>query len=73
MPLFVFICEKCKAESEMLVNVETRPVCPECGSAQMERQLGRFAPMSARPAEPACGGCAFGEQGRCPSAAACHE
>ena len=69
MPLFAFVCRDCEKASEILVRADESPVCPQCGSKHMEKQLSHFAPMrgaeSGPPPAPACAGCAGGGQG-CP-------
>lgn len=67
MPLFEYICRRCKQQTELLARSEERVVCPACGSVKMERQLSRFAPVSSAAAEPPCSGCALGNDGCCPS------
>jgi putative FmdB family regulatory protein len=37
MPLFDFVCTKCRHEFEALVRGSTPPVCPECASAELEK------------------------------------
>lgn len=39
MPLFDFVCKACDNEFEVLVRGSAAPVCPACGSAELERQL----------------------------------
>jgi putative FmdB family regulatory protein len=39
MPIFDFVCKDCKNEFEALVRGSSQPVCPACGSEQLERQL----------------------------------
>ena len=42
MPLFRYACDRCHAESELLIRGEAQPVCPKCGSAEIVRQASRF-------------------------------
>lgn len=53
MPLFVFACQECHAENEILVRGETAPECPSCGSRKLTKQASAFAALSggARQAE----------------------
>ncbi|MFZ4080313.1 MAG: FmdB family zinc ribbon protein [Pirellula sp.] len=74
MPLYEYRCKECDRESELLVrSLDSKPECPECGSARMEKLLSVIgAPVvgaSAKPRESdpgACGrsqcarGCMFG-------------
>ena len=39
MPIFDFICKGCQHQFEALVRGSTAAVCPECGSAELEKQL----------------------------------
>lgn len=56
MPLFGYACRSCGKFSELLVRNSEEPVCPECQSPQLEKQLSHVAPLHARQPEPAgCG------------------
>jgi putative FmdB family regulatory protein len=37
MPLFDFQCKSCGHEFEALVRGQSKPVCPQCTSADLER------------------------------------
>jgi putative FmdB family regulatory protein len=69
MPLFAFVCRDCEKTSEILIRSEETPVCPQCGSRHMEKQMSHFAPMrgaESTPAPmPACAGCS-NAGGGCP-------
>jgi putative FmdB family regulatory protein len=54
MPLFAYICKSCEAASEILVRGSEKPKCPECGSAQLEKQMSHCAPMKSAAAAPEC-------------------
>jgi putative FmdB family regulatory protein len=46
MPIYEFACPKCRRIFSFLskrVNPERLPVCPQCGSKKMSRQISRFA------------------------------
>ena len=63
MPLFRYICNKCKNDFEVLQFRSDEPVdCPKCGSADIARQLNRIGGI--RSAGPS--GCINRET--CPSA-----
>ena len=63
MPLFRYICNRCKNDFEVLQTRFDEPVrCPKCGSADNSRQLNRIGGI--RSAGPA--GCAARHE--CPSA-----
>lgn len=53
MPLFAFACARCHHEEEMLVRASDRPACPQCGAADMVKQLSHFAAVSGGRAEAA--------------------
>lgn len=38
MPMFDYVCKKCKHKFERLVRGQQRPKCPECGSSSLEQQ-----------------------------------
>lgn len=44
MPLFDYRCDACQAEFELLVRGSTPPVCPQCGSTQLQRCVSLTAP-----------------------------
>ena len=37
MPIFDFSCHACDARFELLVRASSSPVCPTCGSANLEK------------------------------------
>ena len=39
MPMFDFVCAKCRNEFEALVRGSTAAACPQCGSIELEKQL----------------------------------
>jgi putative FmdB family regulatory protein len=43
MPLFDFHCNGCGHEFEALVRAPAQPVCPGCGSPDLERLLSGFS------------------------------
>lgn len=57
MPLFEFLCRGCAARSELLLRADDAPVCPACGSTQLDRQLSRITPMGASTPDPMPMGC----------------
>ncbi|HPO12126.1 MAG TPA: zinc ribbon domain-containing protein [Candidatus Hydrogenedentes bacterium] len=69
MPVFGYCCRKCTWSGEILIRGAEAPVCPECGSQALEKQMSHFAPM--RGAEkstahaPACASCC-NASGSCP-------
>lgn len=61
MPIFEYRCRACDHRFEVIVNRSTKPLCPACESAELDKQLSVFAvgpAASATPApEGACGRC----------------
>jgi putative FmdB family regulatory protein len=59
MPLFDYKCSACGKISEILVRDSgARPVCPECGSVEIKRQLSAAHVMkiaSRPPGKTCCG------------------
>ena len=60
MPLYEYRCRECRHEFERLVHAGTRPVCPACDSASLQKQLSAFAvgrggAATAAPLQQACG------------------
>lgn len=37
MPIYDYVCKKCKHQFEALVLGDTKPVCAACGHAELER------------------------------------
>jgi putative FmdB family regulatory protein len=56
MPMYEYRCRACQQPFETLVTAERRPLCPACGSADLDKQLSVFA-VSSRSAEPALAPC----------------
>lgn len=44
MPLYDYHCSACDKTFELLVRSSTVPVCPSCGSDQLQRLVSRPAP-----------------------------
>ncbi len=45
MPLYDYHCSTCQATFELLVRSSTAPVCPHCGSTQLQRGVSLTAPQ----------------------------
>lgn len=47
MPVYEFFCMGCKRRVRLRMSYseydQTEPICPQCGSADMKRRLGRIA------------------------------
>lgn len=73
MPIYEFVCDKCKNKFEELVRTmggEPKIACPSCGSTKTARTLSVFAvgaegaARSSNDAPPMCGRCG-GAPGSC--------
>ncbi len=43
MPIYEYVCMKCESHFEELVRNGEHPSCPECGNADVRKQLSVFA------------------------------
>lgn len=43
MPLYDFVCKKCGHAFEALVMGSDQPVCPQCRSTELDKQMSTFA------------------------------
>jgi putative FmdB family regulatory protein len=43
MPIFEYVCKRCRHRFEALVMGTERPKCPRCTSVKLERQVEIFA------------------------------
>lgn len=41
MPLYDYYCETCNKVFELLVKIDQSPVCPDCGTAQLEKLVSK--------------------------------
>lgn len=59
MPIYEYVCSKCKHEFELLVRKDDRPRCPACGHDGLDKQFS--VPAAARAelpvTQPVPGGC----------------
>lgn len=39
MPIYEYVCKKCRHEFEFLLRGEEKPECPECGGVKLGRQM----------------------------------
>ncbi len=46
MPLYEYRCRACSSEFEALIGRQTTPVCPKCGTEDLERLLSSFGVSS---------------------------
>ena len=62
MPIFEYVCQKCRHQFEALVYGNQKAECPKCHATKLDPQLSVFAvsakgPSSASPSAAACGSC----------------
>ena len=62
MPIYEYQCHKCRHDFELIVRAGTRPACPACDSASLQKRLSAFAvgrggATAAAPVPQACGAC----------------
>jgi len=59
VPLYEYVCRKCRSQFEELVFGDAKPVCPSCKSDDLERLLSVVAVGKSQPEMPAsrCGSC----------------
>lgn len=43
MPIYDFLCKKCDRHFEFLVRGSNTPICPECASPEVEKQVSKPA------------------------------
>jgi putative FmdB family regulatory protein len=59
MPIYEYVCMTCESHFEELVRNGEEPDCPDCGDANVRRQLSVFAAIGSSP-QPSFGGGAGG-------------
>ncbi|MCA1765606.1 MAG: zinc ribbon domain-containing protein [Desulfobulbaceae bacterium] len=70
MPLFDFICRTCGRQFEFLAMGPDRPLCPFCGSDDLNKQISSFSSPRAGKGDSGssssgCSGCAGGSCSTC--------
>ncbi len=46
MPIYEYLCGKCKMKFEQLLRSNATVTCPECGNPKVEKQFSTFAALS---------------------------
>jgi len=70
MPIYEYVCMKCESHFEELVRNSQDPDCPDCGAANVRRQLSVFATKSEAP-QPSFRGPMGGGGGCCGGSCGC--
>jgi len=68
MPIYEFVCMQCESHFEELVRMDEQADCPDCGSANVRKQLSVFATAGGTGPQPSFGGgggCCGGSCGSC--------
>jgi putative FmdB family regulatory protein len=70
VPIYEYVCMQCESHFEELVRNGEQPDCPECGAADVRKQLSVFAAHSSSSqtsfgseSAPRSGGCCGGSCG----------
>ncbi len=76
MPIYEYVCNKCKADFEELVLSQREQVaCPECGSKRVKRAMSSFSFASSGKFSHAkgggCGNCSASCGGSCGGSCSC--
>jgi putative FmdB family regulatory protein len=56
MPIYEYVCMACESHFEELVRNGEEPDCPDCGAANVRRQLSVFASVGGESPQPSFGG-----------------
>jgi putative FmdB family regulatory protein len=70
VPIYEYVCMQCESHFEELVRNGEEPPCPECGEANVRRQLSVFAAVGA--AEQPSFRAPTGGGGCCGGSCGCH-
>lgn len=76
MPIYEYVCEKCRCDFEELVFGDDAPACPRCGAVQTRKLMSRpcrhsggeggdDAPSSYEGGGGGCAGCSGGNCATC--------
>jgi putative FmdB family regulatory protein len=49
MPIYDFHCPSCDTTVELMVKMDARPACPNCGAGEMDKMISRIAPQLKSP------------------------
>jgi putative FmdB family regulatory protein len=52
MPVYVFVCQECKKEFELVLRMSERErggvKCPKCGSEKVEQRVAAFSAVTSK-------------------------
>ena len=71
MPIYEYVCMQCESHFEELIRGDQQPACPDCGAANVRKQMSVFAAIGGSGDEPTSfgggggGGCCGGSCGTC--------
>lgn len=46
MPIYEFKCEECGNSFEIFINLDEKPICPKCGSEDVNKKISRVSSPS---------------------------
>jgi putative FmdB family regulatory protein len=68
VPIYEYVCMQCESHFEELVRYDdAAPACPDCGAANVRKQISVFAAVGAERETPN-----FGAGGCCGGSCGCH-
>lgn len=72
MPIYEYVCMQCESHFEELVRNSEQPDCPDCGDANVRKQLSVFAAHgSSKSTQPSFGGGPSAGGGCCGGSCGC--
>jgi putative FmdB family regulatory protein len=71
VPIYEYVCMQCESHFEELVRNGEEPPCPDCGGANVRRQLSVFASVGAGGEQPTFRGPTGGGGGCCGGSCGC--
>ncbi len=54
MPIYEYVCTKCRQPFEWLSRADEKPACPSCGATKLDKQLSRPFAHTASAGAPVC-------------------
>jgi putative FmdB family regulatory protein len=72
MPIYEYVCMQCESHFEELVRYDEQPSCPDCGAANVKKQLSVFAAVGGGASEQPTFTPPRGGGGCCGGSCGCH-